>query len=72
MSKHTNIVREQLLESIRGKAFCIVLTFVRMTVFLMAVVMVMTKLMHEDMEEHKCPGLGFSESAKNVIFFDVM
>ena len=72
VAEDTHIGRVELFKSSSGEALGVVLTFEGITVLLMDVIVVMTKLMHEHVKQHECPRLRLRESAYGGTLGSVM
>jgi hypothetical protein len=67
MTENANIRGKQLVETTRGKSLGIILAFARTQVLLVNAVVVVAKLVHENVQEHKRPSLRFGKPARNAI-----
>src|SRR5512138_2311480 len=72
MSKDTHICWKQLVETAGRKLLRIFLTFARTQMLLVNAVIVMPKLVHENVQEHECTRLRLSETARDAILLPII
>jgi hypothetical protein len=72
MPKHADIRGKQLIKTTNRKPLCIILTFAGTQMFLVGTVMVVAELVHENVQEHKCPCLRLREAACHAFLLQFM